>query len=374
MKKIVLASVVALSILVGHTDASAEEISVSEAAVEFTEGYNVDDLRDILGMDRHMSAKYANNIARIADEYRVYKSDDEMQTFLKKLKLSKIPTTGYDEAVANFKEAEKYIADAMGNGLNAEVIFGAINNAEFLYKKTQEYYTTNIEEVIEGIGGYEEAADMVNKYLEELEEVPFVVGELGDGLEPYTNKEFMLSRVYGTMTVNGETEINDCIASFNSYSSDVNILSQFNGIVGAIETDDNTIYSVEIMSGSYVKVKYTGLKDIKVKEGDIVKQYDIIGVLESGTESELYIEVDGRYINPLLLFGTNGKQAFYEWLIIHTNVVVDTHDIDNIKRKPSNEEEERQEIEDGVIVGVLDDSTGEVSTNKYGNWFGFIEN
>lgn len=94
----------------------------------------------------------------------------------------------------------------------------------------------------------------------------------------------------------------------------------FNGIVYSVEAEeDKELYSICISHGQdvYTIYRHVKLSDI-LHKGDKVSQYQILGEVgkashDDVTHLELQVVIEGKYENPLNLFGTSGKNLYNQY-------------------------------------------------------------
>lgn len=135
-------------------------------------------------------------------------------------------------------------------------------------------------------------------------------------INPYTSKNVSISKYYYNKD-DEETRQQQSLIKYDNiympntgilYSSDeeFEIISILDGKVSSIKTDDILGNIIEIEHNNNVVTIYQSVKDVKVKEGDTIKQGDIIALsgsnkLEDEKNNCLHFEVykDGSLINPL---------------------------------------------------------------------------
>ena len=123
-----------------------------------------------------------------------------------------------------------------------------------------------------------------------------------------------------------------------------------------------------------MKTIYTHLNSIDVSIGQEVLQYEVIGKSGNTGISErphlhFGVFLDGEYINPIYLFGTNGLMAFKTFVSENPALDFDKREVEeNLKDLPSKVvEKEEEEIE---ITGIVDNGGVETKFNNQE----FVEN
>lgn len=135
-------------------------------------------------------------------------------------------------------------------------------------------------------------------------------------IKPYTSENVSISKYYYSKD-DEETRQQQSLIKYNNiympntgilYSSDeeFEIVSILDGKVSSIKTDDILGNIIEIEHNNNIVTIYQSVKDVKIKEGDTIKQGDIIALsgsnkLEDEKNNCLHFEVykDGSLINPL---------------------------------------------------------------------------
>ena len=150
------------------------------------------------------------------------------------------------------------------------------------------------------------------------------IGSIGSNLKGVVDP-MQIYKPYGYLTEQVDGKYTPVADKNNSLwlkadnNTEVNCL--FNGIVYSVEAEsDNGLYSICISHGQDV---YTIYRHVKTKgslhKGDAVKQYQILGTVGSASDDEqshleLQVVIEGKYINPLTLFGTSGRKLYNNYL------------------------------------------------------------
>jgi len=158
-----------------------------------------------------------------------------------------------------------------------------------------------------------EENDYVNKTIFE-NDIP-VVGPVEVITRPYTDSSIKISTNYYNSKDDEETQKNSLILYENTYlpstgidyqsDYDFDIVSILDGVVITVKEDQTLGKIIEIKHKNNIISTYQSLSEVMVKEGDEVKQGDIIG--KSGTSniqknmgSHLHFEltIDSRTVDP----------------------------------------------------------------------------
>lgn len=148
----------------------------------------------------------------------------------------------------------------------------------------------------------------------------YIIGHIGSHLKDvvtpmriYKPYGYLAEEIDGKLTPLGDKNN----ALWLKIEEGSNVKSLFNGIVYSVESEeDNELYSICISHGQdvYTIYRHIKLNDI-LHKGDKITQYQILGTVGKSshdeiTHLELQVVIEGRYVNPLTLFGTSGKNLY----------------------------------------------------------------
>lgn len=163
------------------------------------------------------------------------------------------------------------------------------------------------------------------------------IGEIGESLEPVTENVFSLYMPYGKVYSNdlcdGSAEVLNMKGIWINAGGEkwTNIRSQWAGKVLSVKKEKTKYekgigktggYTVKIKAGKTVYLTYRNLDKVSVKKGSRLKQYSTIGKIKHGGKAELRVVLDSERINPLLLYGDKGVDAYEEWASSHPAQIV----------------------------------------------------
>ena len=139
-------------------------------------------------------------------------------------------------------------------------------------------------------------------------------------IKPYSNEKIKIGKYYYDYKADASNQQNSIIYYENSYIQNsgvdyildekFDIVSIYDGSVIKVEENELVGKTIEIKHDNNLISVYQGLSDIKLKQGDTVKQGDIIG--KSGTSkinkefgNHLHFEIyfNGQVINPEDTYG-----------------------------------------------------------------------
>lgn len=168
------------------------------------------------------------------------------------------------------------------------------------------------------------------KAVQEFKDNQYDIGRVGTGIKSPTSAGFNIWRLQGS-----------CIDWFDAKkvvfhpgidlyaNAGDDLYAQFNGVIRNVyysHIDGNVI---ELQSGTHLMTRYKHVGEVSCKIGDVVKQYDKIGVVGStGSNSigpHVHIEMflDNVMINPILLYGQMGIVALQKWYRENPNTFID---------------------------------------------------
>jgi murein DD-endopeptidase MepM/ murein hydrolase activator NlpD len=147
----------------------------------------------------------------------------------------------------------------------------------------------------------EEDPSSAAEVTEETNPPVFIMPIDGNILKPFSDNTLIYSQTYKDMRVHTGVDIAPTVANV--------VVSAFSGTVMGV--DENTNYGtvITIDHGDGIMLSYCGVKNVTVKNGDVVEAEEIIGEIgtvlnESADKPHLHLElmVEGQYKDPLTLF------------------------------------------------------------------------
>lgn len=176
---------------------------------------------------------------------------------------------------------------------------------------------------------------MSNLDISDISELDYNIGSIGNAASSVVSNFFYIVTPYGfTKHANEEKYTTNKLEGIELYAPEgTEIESQFNGIVALIGKDSayNAEYIV-IYHGNGLYTIYEHVHSIdNVRVGTRVNQGDVIAIatdtkkVSKDKENHIIyrIELNGKLINPLLIYGSKGKDLYEQWLTSHAidNVV-----------------------------------------------------
>ncbi|MDF2905369.1 MAG: Peptidase family [Herbinix sp.] len=176
------------------------------------------------------------------------------------------------------------------------------------------------------------------------------LGEIGEGLKPPTLDRFHLDKAFGQYReVLGEVSYleNDGV-DLQVIKDNTMVVSQFNGIITDIHKKGKK-YSITIAHGPALKTIYRYLKKVQVKEGEEVKQYDVLGIAASDN-IHFKVILNTISINPLFLYGGAGERVYSKWAAENPGMVVEATDFSGVKKYVEAMEEPQTNVVSSTVT------------------------
>ncbi len=308
--------------------------------------HTTEDLREFSGKYRIRTANFKEWLVRVSDRYNLYKHNSELAESLNRISFKTGNTEKYIELLNEQTSIEKDVGDLIANGSSANSILEYINRLEDVTKRANKYkeYAININlgSIDDLYASAEEAYKDVDYYMQAINSEDYEVGLIGAGSKAITGDNWSIYEGFGVEKSTGGKEQYTTGLKFNVTNSKVNeIFSQFRGKVARVIEDRYLVKTVVIEHGYGLETEIQGLNDVYVQEGDEVTQYELIGIVENkmakGNELyiqdyvELKIKLDREYINPLLIYGTDGLAKYYTWVNANPGITVDSAFITKLK-------------------------------------------
>ncbi len=303
-------------------------------------GSTVNDVRDLVGKQRISEEELKNELEGITKDAAMTglhniaaDMNSHSSGIIKKTK-NEIDILNLKSKISEQENAvyERFISNAPANEVLQEK--SRLDNYIYEFNKLKEFdIDINIEPISDNwVEDYKNAQEKIEKYTDK-----FDIGQLGSEMKPPIKWDLELLYPYGQRYNPRnlkEVEMHSGIDIKAPLLT--NVLSQWNGIVSNVYKSNKYGNIVEIEHGKGLKTKYSYLEKVFVNVGDEVEQYQVIGVLgktDGYTEPHLHFEVylDNEVINPILLYGENGKQALLNWAKDKPNISLEQYGINDIK-------------------------------------------
>ena len=337
--------------------------TVSTFNRNYVKAETVDDLRDILGYHRANSKETLEEIEKIQDLKKRAELDANMAEYIKELNNEKeLKRQEAKIKLENEKEQkEQELLLKISSDASVNEVLQVVRDIEVINEEIKSSYKVNsiIEIEVKNTEDLDELYNYSQMILESIEN-DLEIGDIGRGLKPPTSGVFIVADAFGEYKDKntGENVVsNTAIELKGLVYEDTTIISQWNGTIESINKG-----KIVIRHGPALKTIYNKVRDIKVKEGTKVKQYDKLGMLD-GESLHFSIELDGKYIDPLMVYGVEGIEKYFDWVNANPSRIITLNDMSNIKNKadePSDETEEKvieakDEEQDGTIKATLPD-------------------
>ena len=331
----------------------------------------VDDIRDLLGQERYDDTFTKEEINLVIKQYEMMEKANihvKMYEIGKEIDIDSEVKAEYDRLEKELEVASDTLANnfmggepldlVLKNKSKLETVLFEIDSLRDLGFNIDVEYVSNI---------WSDKFEEVQEFIKEMSEVQ-EIGEVGKDMDVPFNGTFVIYSPYG-MRLNKITY--DNVEMHHGIDFDVpigtQVMAQWNGVVSKIyktETGGNT---VEITHHKNLKTVYSHLGGIKVKVGQEVKQYEMIGVTgETGVMAQPHLHfavyLDGESINPIYLYGLEGLNAMKTYVSVYpaNNTIVKEIEA-NLKLTPSKVKEEEnnyREAQTSLVVGANSNTSG----------------
>lgn len=282
----------------------------------------VDDIRELTGEQRMDEIFSGLEKRRIMLEYTKIENHNRIARMFAQTKNIDVTSEAIKEREKIISEIEKQrdmLLNSFSSGQSIDDILAVKSNLDNLEYKESRIKKVGDEIELKVIPNT--FADDYNRLMKTLKEISSFkeLGDIGVDMESPVRGMFELLTPFGMRLnpVNKTKEMHWGIDLVGTQGQDV--LAAWNGVVSSIDTTEEDGNIIEIDHGNGLKTRYANLGAIKVKVGQKVKQYDEIGSVGSiveDAEPHLHFEVhlNGKPINPIYLFGSNGANALKEYL------------------------------------------------------------
>ena len=290
-------------------------------------GATLNDIRQIYGRLRSDNSKFLLEAEKIDSEFNAVEDQNRYAEYTLSNGLKELYKSDYEQSKQIYdnkvKELDKAFAkcDSVQNIFN---IYGQFDELKDDYKLKLKKYE-NIKDV----------NTVENKFKDSKEYVDYIRGSAYDKedygyIGKYTKsivdgeRQLDIKLPFGYYNDKGEVKYNyGLYLNLNKYK-DNKIISALKGTVTNIYTDANGQYVIEINSGKYLKLTYWYIDEPMVNIGDVVEQYDYIGIVHKKDKIYFDVLLDTEYVNPLTLYQEEGQRA-YNWFIAdYPNIMTDT--------------------------------------------------
>lgn len=307
-----------------------------------------DDLRELIGGSRVTEEAYIKEMKQIIYYYNSMERKEQLFELMKGL--------GNEKEASDYEDLLKKMSVSVGKFIkdfkaakSPEVLLEDYNDIYTLLKKinavsvadtiSPAIYTTNVKN-IEDLYRY---ALSVKKSVDDNTEI----GIIGEELLPPSGKDFQILRSFGeNKIILSEPTIETSNGITMSVRMNSEVYSQFNGVVESVQiTEDG--YSVVITTGKSIECTYSNIRNVKVKNGSKVKQYDVLGTA-SNNNLVFSVKLNTVFINPLYLYGTKGITAYEKWMASNPEMVVTRTDFSYVL-KDVVKESDSQQISSSIV-------------------------
>lgn len=292
--------------------------------------YTVDDVREFVGDSRKDTIENRTALSQIVYQYGQQEKRKDV--------VEQINSNTLGEDILERYSKDKAILD----GLNAEIgsafeekdaleIIALYKDAIVARDKVNKY---NLSDIYYRSGDGAFTVDDYNYAMSELEKAneAFEVGDVGNKLNSFLSSQALEVVIpYGDSlkdTMSGEV-IHSNGVYVKSFGKKSEVKNLFNGVVEKVVDSEDWGKYLVIRHGENLTSSISFMDSIDVSVGDVVNQYDIVG----NAEDIVYLEIilDGKYVDPIYLLGSDGVRAYNKWMSQNSELVVETHDYTGVK-------------------------------------------
>lgn len=304
---------------------------------------NINDIREATGNIRSDTEEFRKKAEDTISKYNEIEDENAYVDFINSFNLedtyradlerSKKELESYQNIfMANFNDCKKFqdVEEALSNLRNQQK--KVAENENKLKGVEGKKYTEN-----DYNKAYKKVQGLIDSQNDETD-----YGYIGDEIMPLlSNGVTSLWLPYGKYyESDGSEKLNYGIYLDTPSYENVEVRSFFNGECTNryVESGQNVI---EISSGDYIKTTYWYVDESYVNIGDKVEQSDPIGKVYSRDNGKVYLDInlDGDYVNPLMLMGQDGKEAYQEYVNAYGEKLVGIENLEAPRQERENKGE-----------------------------------
>lgn len=281
----------------------------------------LDDIRDLYGKSR-LDAKYTD-----LDKREIWLQWSRVNNHNNVAKMFSI-----DDSLAMLEVTDESIALTSTMNKGARSLKDSFLNGGSVPQVLQ--YKTEVENLAYSLSRLKQKGDvieldlMTNDWDAKLKEMETVIAEvntyrdLGDvasELQSPVRGHFFITSLYGFRVhpLEGEWKAHAGLDLVAPVGTD--ILSVWGGVVSRVYTSEKGGNTVEVQHDDGLYTRYLHMQEISVKEGQVLKQYDVVGKLGgtgavTGAHLHFEVHLDGESVNPIYFFGKMGENALKDYL------------------------------------------------------------
>ncbi len=317
-------------------------LTISTSFVIDAQASTVNDVRELLGRQRLEPEMLAEEIKDLTRQYLIAELNNVAAEMFDLGEEIKLESNNYVEQMELSQEIESKSDKFYEAFISNEAIHKVLElktELDSTMSKVNQYRKEGYNIDVEFVPNrWTDIYKEVQKKVEEYDD-SFDIGVVGGEMKSAVENRLEVSSPFGTRW---DPIDKDRIAMHKGLDLNAdmrqNILAQWNGIVINVYESKGYGKTVEIQHGKGLMTRYAHLDEQLVKIGDVVKQYDIIGLAGStgrstGPHLHLEVYVDDIIANPIMLYGKKGMEAYYQWVKTHPGAIVNDEDIKKIKDK-----------------------------------------
>lgn len=325
--------------------------------------YTSNELREYIGLEPNYYGE--ENTYNIRDSLNNQNNNVKSQEDIKSEEIivnsqREVNLTAYDDEITEINDR---LQSRLHNGTSAYIIVTTVDELIVAMNKkldasansTNKYSTdSKIQVAVKDKSNVEDTdedmlrvmAELTEESVTDISSLDFDIGGLGSSATYPVSTHAKIVTPYGfTKSVLTDKYTSSKLLGVDwDALKDTEIVSMWNGVVVAIGTDESRSFQyIKIYHGNST---YTTYSHIYVKRGinvgDFVLEGQVIATAADTTSFEPaknnhifhQIKLNGEYINPLLVYGENGKKLYEQWLTSNAmdNVVESDEEYFNDKK------------------------------------------
>lgn len=270
-------------------------------------------------------------------------------------------TSPSNQSEINLAKLEGRFKQSIQNESSAKVLVNLVNSIVDVKKEIDqsvrnEYYQDMINNAV--------VSDSFSEITEEedINSGEIMIGDIGSSAISVVNGHKVLVTPWGYM-LDSKNNLSDKLLGIDIYAQPGGeICSQWQGIVESVKDDGFGGSIITIYHGNRLYTQYSHVTPLQgISAGEKVNQGEFIGTAIETTSKEhtkdnhifYQINIDGEYINPLLIYGDSGKRMYDNWYKSSTDTNLIEEDEEYFQTEPEFSMDDTEKYTHGNVDVVL---------------------